>query len=109
MQMFVGLMCWFAAKVTRSPFFARFTASAMWPIAEQVVRLEQRDAVRRRRGARRARPCRDGRSDGSLISAKSSETAGDGTALLLEALDGEGDVVSAEAEAVAQHGAHGAG
>ena len=30
--MFVGLMCWFAAKVTRSPCLARFTASAMWPM-----------------------------------------------------------------------------
>ena len=45
MQMFVGLMCWFAANVTRSPFFARFTASAMWPMPSRSATLEQRDAV----------------------------------------------------------------
>src|SRR5581483_9465861 len=44
-------------------------------------------------------------SVGSLIRRRSS-AAGTGTSLLLEFFDGERDVVTAEAEAVAQYGAH---
>src|SRR5690242_1842516 len=47
-----------------------------------------------------------GPSAGSLIRRVSSETAGGATRLFLVALDGEGHVVTPEAEAVAQHAAN---
>src|SRR5215831_1274832 len=106
MQMFVGLMCWFAAKVTRSPCFARLTASAMWPIPSRSLLSKSATPSLAVSRSPRSTLAATGRSAGSLISAASSETAGDGTALLLEALDGEGHVVTPKAKAVAQHGAH---
>ena len=105
MQTFVGLMCWLAAKVTRSPCFARFTASASVP-------RPRRSDVRKS-----ATPSSDvSRSPAMTLSAiacsagsemrERSNTTAVGTGLLLEALDDERDVVAAEARAVAQRGAH---
>ena len=80
MQTLVGLMCWLAAKVTRSPFFARFDRVGQVADADQVALVEQRDAV----GSPSSRSPRStlsaiGWSDGSLINERSSRT-GMGTA-----------------------------
>src|SRR5262245_25226779 len=102
--MFVGLMCWFAANVTRRPCFARLTASAMWPspIRSLVAKSATPSAV-----VSRSPPSTlsaKGARAGSLMRGRSRRT-GAGTALTFEAFDGECNVMSAEAEAVAQHGA----
>src|SRR5438874_1997609 len=104
--MLVGLMCWFAAKVTRSPCLARFAASAIAPrpMTSAVVNRVAPSA-----GESRS-PCSilsaSGTSAASLISRRSI-CATTGTVLRLEPLDGERHVVAAEAEAIAQRGRDG--
>src|SRR5256712_5983804 len=52
-QTLVGLMCWFAAKETRSPFLARFASSANRPIVRRSHELNSaRPSSRVRRSLR---------------------------------------------------------
>src|SRR2546422_6489123 len=52
-QTLVGLMCWFAAKETRSPFLARFASSANPPIVRRSHELNSaRPSSRVRRSLR---------------------------------------------------------
>src|SRR5450759_5411673 len=105
MQTFVGLMCWLAAKVTRSPFRARFDASAIAPRPSRsdVWKSAAPAAWVRRSPASTLSAI--GSNAGSVTRERSNETAR-ATRLLLVARDGDRDVVPAEAGAVAQRGAH---
>src|SRR5918993_1048190 len=104
MQTFVGLMCWFAANVTRSPCFARLTASARAPTPRM---SGESKSVRASASSSRwpaATLSAIGRSAGS-------DTRGIGTSSgartitatsLPELLHGERHVMPAEPEAVAE-------
>src|SRR5690242_7384482 len=104
MQTFVGLMCWLDAKVTRSPCFARFIASARVPSPRRSgVRKRATPSAGESRSpamTRSAIAC----SAGSEMRERSNTTAA-GTALLLEALDDERNVMATESGAVAPRGA----
>ena len=104
MQTFVGLMCWLAANVTTVAVLRAVHRVGQRADAEEVGRVEERDAVGRRRAARPPRPCRrSGSSAGSrdrALSGSNGRQIGHGS--LLEALDGERHVVAAEPEAVAE-------
>ena len=64
MQTLVGLMCWFAEKVTRSPCSAPVGGVGQGAEAEQIGRLEERNAVRRREALARRTLSAIGRSSG---------------------------------------------
>ena len=99
MQTLVGLMCWFAANVTRSPCFARLTASASAPTPSRSgdpnsASASARSAARLPRASRRwvERPDRQAHQ----LAPPSADRS------VKPAPDGERDVVPAEPEAVAE-------
>src|SRR5450432_3855629 len=100
MQTFVGLICWFAAKYTMLPCFASLAALARWPTPRRSVvsKSVRPSAADSRVPAATLAPME--RSAGSVSRAKET-SAGTGISAYV-ALDGERDVVAAEAEAVAQ-------
>src|ERR1035437_3087397 len=90
-------MCWFAAKVTVSPFFARFTWSANAPIAMRSCEPYSASAS-----------AASSRSPAAILPAMRATTRSairDNT-LLREAPDCEADVMAAESERVAEHHVH---